>query len=117
MHTDPKPTLKVTGFPLAPPTAATVKLSPDFAVGGGGVVNLMVWLTVLLGWSTTSIVSGALTGTVVCGGNPGAELAPEPFSASVCVYVEPEPVLVRLLNGELSVNVIVPFAGAPVGAV
>jgi hypothetical protein len=61
-----------------------VKLSPDFAVGGGGVVNLMVWLTVLLGWSTTSIVSGALTGTIICGGAPGDVLVPEPFSAIDC---------------------------------
>jgi hypothetical protein len=30
--------------------------------------------------------------------------------------VDPEPVLVRLLNVALSVNVIVPFAGVPDGA-
>jgi hypothetical protein len=36
--------VKVTGFPLAPPVAATVKLLPFLALTGGGVVNVIVWL-------------------------------------------------------------------------
>jgi hypothetical protein len=43
LHTEPAPTVKVTGLPLAPPVADTVKESFFFEVGGAGVINVIVW--------------------------------------------------------------------------
>jgi hypothetical protein len=45
VQTELGPTPNVTGVPLTPPSATTVKLSPIFEVGGAGVGNVMLWLS------------------------------------------------------------------------
>jgi hypothetical protein len=44
VHTEPAPAENVTAFPLPPPVAATVNVSPLAEAAGGGTVNVMVWL-------------------------------------------------------------------------
>jgi hypothetical protein len=62
----------VTGFPEAPPVAATGKLVPKTAVAGAGVVTAMVWLAgvgVAVGVDVdVGVAVGVLVGVAVCVG-------------------------------------------------
>lgn len=92
--------------------APTVKAPLKLALAGAVCVKVIAWPNGTVGVSTRVTVSATLIVMVAEGAGGAAVVAVVVLNASDCVKLDPDDVLVKLLNCELSVNVIVP-AGVP----